>query len=161
MAELFDPEILRWLEADAEMLTAKKERLDAPVRRSSKLMSFVEQAFAQSFQRRFGLEIKSFTQGDKDEILIAAREAKGGPPQKRLIDLYVDICNVWPDVLSQSYGGSTADFLEFRTETVPEILAVLKELSADSVGPLTKRIEEATNAYKDAVEIARERKPDA
>src|SRR5690242_9785407 len=117
MTELFDPAILAWLKEDAKALEAGIESLDDPVRRSSRLMSFIEQAFAQSFRNRFGLEIMSFTQGDKDEVLIAARDAKVEQPQKRLVDLYVDVCNVWPDVLSQSYGGSTADFLEFRTET--------------------------------------------
>lgn len=161
MAELFNPSILSWLEEDATALIAGKESLDDPVRRSSKLMSFVEQAFAQSFRNRFGLDIMSFTQGDKDEVLIAAREARVEQPQKRLVDLYVDICNVWPDVLSQSYGGSTADFLEFRTETVPELLNALSQLSAEHGGSLTQDLDKAARAYKVALKAARDRESDA
>lgn len=160
MAELFNAQILDWLEKNAKALEAGAESLDAPIRRHSTLMSFVEQAFAQSFRNRFGLDIMSFTQSDKDEVLIAARDAKDRSPQK-LVDLYVDVCNVWPDVLSQSYGGSTADFLEFRTETVPELLATLTDLSRELGGALTERLDGAAHAYKRALGVARDREPDA
>jgi hypothetical protein len=151
MTDLFDPNILRWLEDEARALREGIEDWDEPVRRNSGLMSFVEQAFAQSFRHRFGIDIMSFTQSDKDEVLIAAREADLSQPHKRLIDLYVDVCNVWPDVLSQSYGGSTADFLEFRTETVPHILTALKEVAAESDATLTERLADATRAYETAL----------
>jgi hypothetical protein len=162
MAEPVDPGIFSWLEADADRLKTGQERLDEPVRRNSDLMTFVEQAFAQSFRRRLGVEILSFTQNEKDEVLIATRDSDSDGAQKRLVDIYVDVCNAWPDVLSQSYGGGTADFFEFRTETVPALLSVLESLSGDAESSeWTRRLKTATRAYNEALQALRDSKTNA
>jgi hypothetical protein len=162
MADPADPKILSWLEAEAERLKSREEKLDEPVRRNSDLMTFVEQAFAQALRRRLGVEIFSFTQNEKDEVLIAARDIGSKGPQKRLVDVYVDVCNAWPDVLSQSYGGGTADFFEFRTETVPALLSVLESLSGDDEGSeWSRKLKAATRSYNEALQGFRDVKSNA
>jgi hypothetical protein len=154
MAELFEPKILERLKEETASLNAKKSKkaLDDPIGRDSGLMEFIEQAFAQTFLKKLDLEITSFTQASKDEVVIATREAELAAPLQELVDLYVDICNMWPDVLSQAYGGSSADFFEFRTQAVPETLGALKALSeAYDDKELTDALKTAKKNYDDAV----------
>jgi hypothetical protein len=157
MGELIAPELLAGLEAETDKVQSGKQALNEPIKRTSGLMEFVQQAFAQAFNKKFGLRISSFSQSDKEEVVVAAGdEDEVEAEMRKLVDLFVDISNVWPDVLSQSYGGSSADFLEFRTQLVPETLETLQELTAARDEPaLARQLAGAKSYYDEAIRTAR------
>lgn len=154
-----NPEILDNVKAEAAEVRSKRHTIDAPLRTSPKLMEFVEEAFNQTFHEAIGVGVSGFTQADKEEVLLLSKE----PPDKEaeavedLLRLYVDVCNMWPDVLNQAYGGTTADFAEFRTELIPHLLQSLGALAkARSDEDLQGEIGEIWEDYASAIADARE-----
>lgn len=120
-------------------------------------MEFATEAFNQYFRAQLGVGVSGFSQADMDEVLFAASpERDSGSAIYRLVQLYVDFCSSWPDVLNVSYGGSPADFREFRSELIPSLLSSLAEVSEEGhEAAVTAAIEKAKDAYDEAVEEAR------
>lgn len=121
-------ELLSVLDDETTALEKRSTALDAPLGRTSSLLEFVQQAFTQVFRSELGIEITGFTQNSKEEAVFLEERIED-PVVDALLDSYVDLCNMWPDVLSPYYGGSPTDFLEFRTEFLPVLLYELRQLA--------------------------------
>jgi hypothetical protein len=151
------PEVLDNVRAEAIDLRNNKHRIDDALRQSIGLMEFVEETFNQIFRTELRVGVSGFTQEDKEEILLLSGEPIEELAAEDLLRLYVDVCNMWPDVLNQAYGGTTADFLEFRAELVPSILAAVRDWAeARDDEALEGEVKEIWKEYKDAVAVARE-----
>lgn len=145
------------VEDEARNLRDHSISLDDALSDSEELMEFATEAFNQFFRARLSVGVTGFSQSDKEEVLQAASFYRGtDEPIYELAQLYVDFCNTWPDVLDPAYGGSPADFREFRAELVPSLLDTLLTVSTKDTDPkVTAAIEQARTAYRDAVEEAR------
>lgn len=153
----FNPKQLAAVEEEARNLEEHERLLDAPLSSSEDLMDFATEAFNQYFRAQLGVGVSGFSQADKEEVLYAAAPDRDVElPLYALVRLYVDFCNRWPDVLNLAYGGSPADFREFRGELVPSLLATLHEVSEENGEPaVTAAIAKAMAAYDAAIEGAR------
>ncbi len=150
-------EILDNVRREAADLKSDRHRIDDPLRTSPKLMEFIEETFNQAFRSQLGMGISGFTQADKEEVVLLSDESSPDGAVEDLLSLYVDVCNMWPDVLNQAYGGTTADFLEFRTELVPSILDSLAQLAeVRDDRDLHPAVLATRRDYGDAIAAARE-----
>jgi len=150
-----EPGLLATVQSEAAALAERKHPLDAPLGIKSELLEFTEQAFDQAFRSTLKIEVPDFTQAGKEEVLALARDKDPSPAVASLLNLYVDVCNIWPDVLSEAYGGSSAEFLEFRTELIPTLLAELIELAKEKEDEkLAKVSKDAAEAYSEGLERA-------
>jgi hypothetical protein len=150
------PQVLDNVRAEVVDLQNGSHRIDDALRHSVNLMEFVEESFNQVFRAEFKVGVSGFTQGDKEEVLLLSEEL-GEPAVEDLLRLYVDVCNMWPDVLNQAYGGTSADFLEFRTELVPSILVALEDWTeAHEDQALQEEVAKTRKEYEGAVSAARE-----
>jgi hypothetical protein len=122
--ELFEPTLLHAVGDEIDRIHDEDEKataLDTALGRKSELVEFVQQVFEQIFRDRLGFAVTDFSQDRKEEALLLQTEVK----DKRLLDLldsFTEVCDVWPEVLDTAYGGSPADFREFRTEFLPTFL---------------------------------------
>ena len=160
--EIIKAEILAAVRSEGEQLESQERSLDDPLGKDSALMEFVEESFNQALHSQLGVGVSGFSQTDKEEALYMIEKVgdeKGGEGRvDDLVRLYIDACNMWPDVLSEAYGGSAADFLEFRTELVPSLLETLRDLAVDEgETDLGKEIEITWTSYAKAIATAGEK----
>jgi hypothetical protein len=154
---LIKPELLETIRTEAAKLAANRNLLEEDLGTPSALLEFTEEAFDQSLYSLLGIHVPDFTQAGKEEVLGMAQKKDKGKRAKAndLLNLYVDVCNIWPDVMGESYGGSPSDFLEFRTELVPDLLSELARLTDDAKtsdeAKLHQAILDAQNAYLQAL----------
>ncbi len=115
------------------------------------------------FRHILGAELKlsvaRFDQDEKEEALDyqVALERRGRLPDglDEIVRLFGELCDRWPEVLDLRYGGTRADFREFRTEFLPALLDALvlwTESHADA--DLLKTVEDASKRYCAAVRVA-------
>jgi hypothetical protein len=152
------PKQLDVVEAEAQSLRKHKTFIDTPLSGSEDLMDFATEAFNQNFRTHLNVGIDSFSQSDKEEVLyVAGTDPDEDLPIYNLVRLYVDFCNRWPDVLNISYGGSPADFREFRAELMPRLLATLLEVAKEHGDDPEEsaRIDRAKSDYEEALKEAR------
>ncbi len=152
------PKQLDAVEAEAQNLREHKTFIDTPLSGSEALMDFATEAFNQNFRTQLNVGIDSFSQSDKEEVLfVAGTDHDEDLPIYDLVRLYVDFCNRWPDVLNISYGGSSADFREFRAELMPRLLTTLLEVAKEHGDDPEEsaRIDRAKADYEEALKEAR------
>ena len=155
---LVKPELLGAIREEAASISTKRDRLEEPLGLGSALLEFTEQTFDQALRTLLGVHVPDFTQAGKEEVLaLAQRRAESDREVSAdLLNLYVDVCNIWPDVISETYGGSPGDFLEFRTELLPELLSELARLAESrEESNLYQELVAARDAYSDALAAAR------
>jgi hypothetical protein len=159
MAETsLDPGALTGVLSEAKALETGDHGIETPLGRDSPLLEFVQLAFDQVFRSELGVGIANFSQAEKEEVVLLAEKKSGGPAVEGLLNLYVDVCNLWPDVLSFAYGGTSTDFLEFRTDLVPSLLGELDQLaSAKNEEQLAETVKGAISTYSDAIAKASRR----
>jgi hypothetical protein len=155
---LWSEDLLIAVNTESARLANKQQALDAPLGHKSELVHFVEQAFSQVFKKVLHLNVTSFTQEDKEKAVILVEELDPPPELASLVDSYVDLCDMWPDVLGFDYGGSAADFLEFRSEFMPLFLERLSEFAAASdqrtlAGGTSKALKRYSKAVDSAISL--------
>ena len=137
--------------------------LGDPLDAKSAIVKTTQQMFRTLLGEELGLRAAAFDQSEKEEALElqAEREVpdddEGGLDQ--LVDLFSELCDRWPEVLDLRYGGTRADFREFRTVFVPTLLDALRQWSYEKGDArLRERLDAVDRNYTAALRHA-ERAP--
>jgi hypothetical protein len=128
------PSLFQKLDSEIGWIGSGAE-LDRPLGRFSDLVSFVEEAYGQAFATFGGLDIRGFGESQKAEAYAAEQrferdDADVAPALFALLASYQELCDDWPDVLGPQYGGSDAEFEDFRRRVIPDLLENLADLAA-------------------------------
>jgi hypothetical protein len=135
-----------------------------PLKQKTPIVEFCRSFFAQFFENVLGQEITGVDSDTKLEATTKRLELQGerehiAEPAKAeldakvaLISSFEDLCEMWPDVLGFSYGGSASEYKRFHTTYVPELLGQI-ETWAGAAGEtaIAERAKEALMVYKPAV----------
>lgn len=159
----FDPAILKPLKEHASELRAGTVLLGDPLRADSGIVDATKQVFRTLLRSELGLKAASFDQDEKEEAL--ELRAKRAAPENdegaldELVELFTELCDRWPEVLDLRYGGTRADFREFRTVFMPTLLSTLEQLFDEKgSSEITSEVRTISRDYDDAVSAA-ERSP--
>ncbi len=154
---MLSPDLLTPFRGEADELREHKHALSAPLRGDKALIESVQQIFRGVLRGSLGVEVTSFTQDEKQEALDAVErlvenEDDAYEHVEPLVNLFGVLCDQWPDILDVSYGGSSAEFREFRVTFIPELLYAL-ELWADGARDdlMAKATKQAVADYESAV----------
>jgi hypothetical protein len=134
-----------------------------PLKQKTPIVEFCRSFFAQFFENVLGQEITGIDSDTKLEATTKRLELEGerehtAEPAKAeleakvsLISSFEDLCEMWPDVLGFSYGGSASEYKRFHTTYVPELLAQIETwANAASEMAIAERAREALAVYKPA-----------
>jgi hypothetical protein len=158
-----DAAVLKAVGEHARELRNGDVLLGDPLRADSGIVDATKQVFRTLLRSELGLKAASFDQDEKEEALDvrASRtmlENDEGALDE-LVELFTELCDRWPEVLDLRYGGTRADFREFRTVFMPALLSTLEQLSHEKGSEkTTTELREITRDYDDAVRTA-ERSP--
>jgi hypothetical protein len=161
----FDPTVLKAVEEHASELRAGKVLLGDPLRADSGIVDTTKQVFRTLLRAELGLKAASFDQDEKEEALeLRAKrttlESDEGALDE-LVELFTELCDRWPEVLDLRYGGTRADFREFRAVFMPALLSTLQQLFREKgSGETTSEVQKISRDYDEAVRAA-ERSPAA
>ena len=124
------------------------------VPRTSPLLSFIENAFAQFFQNQVGTEIRGFDHICKIEAILLRRTKKSEllPETRSLIALFEQFCDVHDDVIGAGYGGQPSVLEEFHRKHVVRLLERLRSLAkARDDSELYKRVDSSMKRFGKAI----------
>jgi hypothetical protein len=123
-----DAKILRGIDEHAAELDARKIRLGDPLGADSPVVNATKQIFRTVLGDELGLRISAFDQDEKEEaaeLQVDRSEDERVQALSEILDLFAELCDRWPEVLDLRYGGTRADFREFRTRFLPALLEAL------------------------------------
>lgn len=150
-----DPSLLDPIDQQAVALASGRQRLGAPLGTNSELVEVCKQVFRLVLGGELGLTVSAFSQDEKEEAVELAVSADDAEIRQyeTLLDAFGALCDRWPDVLDVQYGGSQADFREFRTEFIPLFLDGLSEW-ASSDADLVSKVTATRRRYARALRTA-------
>jgi hypothetical protein len=160
-----NPKILRGIDEHAIELEKNKVRLGDPLGADSPIVNTTKQIFRTLLGEELGLRISAFDQDEKEEALELQVDRSGDEHVEALTDileLFSELCDRWPEVLDLRYGGTRADFREFRTQFVPALLDALKFWASDDTdAPLADALSGVEQRYREAIGDAAEAQRDS
>jgi hypothetical protein len=124
-----NPKILRGVDEHAAEFDSDKVRLGDPLGADSPIVNTTKQIFRTLLGDELGLRVSAFDQDEKEEALELQVDRSDDENVKALgeiLELFGELCDRWPEVLDLRYGGTRADFREFRTRFLPALLAALE-----------------------------------
>jgi hypothetical protein len=143
----------------AVALESGKPMLGDPLDAKSAIVKMTQQMFRTLLGEELGLRAAAFDQSEKEEALELQADRdipdydEGGLDQ--LVELFCELCDRWPEVLDLRYGGTRADFREFRTVFVPALLEGLTQWSYEKGdAALSERLDAVDRHYTAAVRHA-------
>jgi hypothetical protein len=151
-SEPVEPRLFQLVEEYAEQLQRGEVDAKRPGKRPTPLVEFTRTFYQQFFEHEYGLEIQSVDQQTK---LLAVRKrielesVEGNKPAVLVIGWFEELCDMWPDVLGFSYGGSTGEYLRFHKSYVPRLLErVVKWATANGHTAVAEAAGKALEVYR-------------
>jgi hypothetical protein len=117
-------DLLKAFQAEAGALADGTTQLGDALGSDSGVVEACRLAFRNLLGAELGVVVTSFSQEEKDEALEALEDEDDGALDE-FVEAFGEFCDRWPDVLGASYGGSRADFREFRHDVIPMLLSGL------------------------------------
>jgi hypothetical protein len=152
-------EFAKAVDAHATALAGGEPLLGDPLGADSHIVEATKQVFRTLLRAELGLRAAAFDQGEKEDAL--ELQANRDAPDEdegaldELVELFAELCDRWPEVLDLRYGGTRADFREFRTVFVPALLSALAQWSHEKKSDaLTEQLEAVDRRYTAAVRAA-------
>jgi hypothetical protein len=149
-----EPRLFDLVTQYASAVTSGKTSTKGPLKKTTPIVEFCRTFFQQFFEHVLGREITGI---DADAKLAAINlrldleEKHGSESVRRLISSFEDLCEMWPDVLGFSYGGSASEFKRFNTAYVPELLGEIRDWAQEAGYPeLVDRAGTALAAFESA-----------
>jgi hypothetical protein len=120
-----EPTLFSLVEQYADSINSGKVDAERGLPRDASIVVFCQTFFQQFFEHEYSLEItgtdgKSKSSAIRLRLRLEGEHGKG--PTTRLIELFQDLCDAWPDILGWTYGGSEEEFEEFHVVYVPRLL---------------------------------------
>jgi hypothetical protein len=120
--------MLKGVAEHAAELEKHKVRLGDPLGADSQIVNTTKQIFRAVLDKELGLRVSAFDQDEKEEALELQLERSDQSQDESvdvILELFGELCDRWPEVLDLRYGGTRADFREFRTAFLPALLEAL------------------------------------
>jgi hypothetical protein len=150
-----EPTLFDLVKSYAADITAGHVNPTKPLKLTTPIIVFCQNFFLQFFQNELATEILGVDDASKR---IAARialtlEREGTRPATlALVAWYENFCDIFPNVVALSYGGSRGFFLHFHQEHVKRLLDRAGSWSVErSYDALTPVIRDAREVYAAAV----------
>ena len=127
------------------------------VRRSSKVITFLQSFFEQLFASSFGIQLEAFDHESK-RMIVALRHEQEVPAELRpVVSAFEELCDLYPDIIGASYGGgSTATFRRFHKRYLPRLLRSSRQWAATSgQDELEMRIGSSAQSFSEALAAAK------
>jgi hypothetical protein len=139
----------------AEELNAGKVSAKTSLKRTTPIVEFCRTFFVQFFEHELDHEIIGIDQQakfDATRMRIDLEDQPDSEPTRLLIGWFEELCDIWPDVLGFSYGGSASEFLRFHTSYVPRLLQRTQSWAeVRGYDELVERAKAALAAYEPAL----------
>lgn len=123
-----EPRLFLKLETYADALS--RGDVDPEAELASEIVTFCVNFFQQFLQGVFGLEITGFN--DRSKRAAIERRLELAPelrtsPGARLIVMYEDLCDMWPDIAQGTYVGSEETYRRFHQVYMPRLLQRIED----------------------------------
>jgi len=121
---------------------------------ASEIVTFCVSFFQQFLQSVVGLEITGIN--DQSKRAAIERRLELGPelrtsPRARLIIMYEDLCDIWPDIAQGTYVGSEASYRRFHKTYLPRLLQRIQDWAkADGYTEIAARAAAAAQVFNAA-----------
>lgn len=118
------------------------------------VVTFCINFFQQFLQSVFGLEITGIN--DQSKRAAIERRLELGPkmrvsPRARLIVMFEDLCDMWPDIAQGTYVGSEASYRRFHKTYMPRLLQRIEDwATADGYIEIATRATAAARVFNAA-----------
>jgi len=154
-----DVKILKAVGEHATELKDGKVLLGDPLGAESAIVDATKQVFRSLLRQELGLQAKAFDQDEKEDAMeLQAKRVAGDDDEgalDELVELFSELCDRWPEVLDLRYGGTRADFREFRTVFLPALLSTLVQWSHEKQAQIvTSQLKAISRDYEQAVRSA-------
>jgi len=149
------PSLFGLITTYVDQINKGKVSVKSPLKRTTPIVEFCRTFFQQFFENELGHEITSIDQQAKFEATHLRHDLDNNPETKALellIGWFEELCDIWPDVLGFSYGGSATEFRNFHTIYVPRLLErLIVWAKARGFDEIVASAEEALRLYEPAV----------
>ena len=154
-AHVVSPELFDGLDEYASDLDGESAIVENVVPETSAALVFVQSAFAQFFENKVGVEIRSFDEKAKKRAarIRAGRRKELGKPAVSLIALFLQFCDTYEDVQSASYGGQAETLADFHQKLMVRLVKRIIDLAkADGDTELAERAADSLPNFKSIVD---------
>jgi hypothetical protein len=150
-----EPELFELVAQYARQIEAGEVSANDPLKRTTPIVEFCRTFFQQFFEHELNHEITGVdqqAQADAARLRGDLEDAKRDEPTRLLVGWFEELCEIWPDVLGFSYGGSTSEFRRFHTGYVVRLLERIQAWAkARGYKPLLDAAKKALAVYRPAV----------
>ena len=155
-SEPVEPQLFDLLDEYAERIRDGHVGTGRSVRRSSRVIAFLQSFYEQLFASCFDLELEAFDDESK-RLVVDMRHHQEVP--KALVSVVSDfelLCDLYPDIIGASYGGgSTATFLRFHKRFLPGLLKSVAAWARNAGhAALAGRADQSAHRMHDALRAA-------
>ncbi len=138
----------------SQKATAKKVPVENSLRRTSPLLTFCQNFYAQFFQNVLRHEITSIDPRAKRDAVRIRRELKrAGEAEQtiRVITWFEKLCDIYPDILALGYASRGYGFHDFhQSYMIPLLERILAWAEAKSLSSMERRTRIALAAFRKA-----------
>lgn len=118
-----EPALFDLLDQYSDAIKAGKVRARRSVRRSSRVVTFLQSFFEQLFASCFDIQLEAFDDESK-RLSVELRHEKNVEELLRpVVSAFEEACDLYPDIIGSSYGGGSATtFRRFHKRYLPRLL---------------------------------------
>jgi hypothetical protein len=148
-----EPGLLLLLERYAKDLGKREVKPEEGL--APELPEFCQEFFQQFFESQVGLEITTIDAAAKRSAIrsrLRLGDDKSTLPVRRIILMFQDLCDLWPDISQDIYWTSESPLGQFHRNFMPRLLRRIVEW-AESIGDeeITARASAAEQSFASAV----------
>jgi len=118
---------------------------------SSKIVNFCTAFFRQFLKYEVGLEDVRFDEDSKEAVVqqrLRLEQEEFTRPVADLLLMFQDLCDLWPDLMQESYEGSESSFRRFHRSYLPRLLESIERWSRiRGYTDITDRVAAAARAF--------------
>lgn len=151
-----EPTLFDLLDEYSASIKAGKVRAGRSVRRSSRVVTFLQSFFEQLFASCFDTQLEAFDDESKRLSVELRHEHNVEPSLRPIISAFEEACDMYPDIIGSSYGGgSTASFRRFHKRYLPKLLRSVQRWARPAgQEELADRADQSARRLREALEEA-------
>lgn len=156
--ELIAPGVFKEVADYAASMKDGTVKLDKPLVDTTPIILFCQNFFAQFFDNVVNSPIEGIDQQSKEES-VALRHAMSDDETKvvvrKMLALFEELCDEWPEVLGLISGFLRDDLLDFHVLFLPSLFEGINEWASTLGGQLAQAAKDAGDKYAEGLVVLR------